>query len=210
MLRQRPPRVAFVLSTLGIGMGRTAVFIDGGYIAALARDNLGGVRLDFEKLVDHVIGHSELLRAYYYDCAPYQSNPPTDEEKARVRAKQSFFSALSRLPRFQLRQGKLEHRGTRDDGRPLFVQKRVDLMLGVDMVQLAATRQIDKACLIAGDSDFVPAIEMVKQHGVLVSLWHGPRGGVANTVHRELWDICDDRDELTPELAATLTHPVQS
>lgn len=185
-------------------MGRAAVFIDGGYVGALARDNLGGVRLDFGKLANHVIGGAELLRAYYYDCAPYQSNPPTPDEKARVKSKQSFFAALSSLPRFQVRQGKLEYRGTRGDGKPIFVQKRVDLMLGVDLLQLAATRQIDKACLVAGDSDFVPAIEMVKQHGVLVSLWHGPRGGAGNTVHRELWDVCDDRDEITSDLAKML------
>jgi hypothetical protein len=73
--------------------------------------------------------------------------------------------------------------------------------LGVDMVQLAATRQVTRAVLIAGDSDFVPAVEVVKQHGVLAVLWHGPiRPGPANTVHQELWEACDDRFEITRDV----------
>jgi len=112
-----------------------------------------------------------------------------------------FLSALSSLPRFRVRLGKLAFRGTNQQGAPIFVQKRVDIMLGVDMVQLAATRQIARAVLLVGDSDFVPAVEVVKQHGVLTVLWHGPRRpGQANTVHRELWDACDDRFELTQPL----------
>lgn len=69
------------------------------------------------------------------------------------------------------------------------------------MVQLAATRQIQKAILVAGDSDLLPAVEATKQLGVVVSLWHGPYGdGRANTVHRELWEACDDRAEITQNL----------
>ena len=71
--------------------------------------------------------------------------------------------------------GKLAKRGPDASGNPIFIQKRVDIMLGVDMVQMAATQQISRAILLAGDSDFLPAIEVVKQYGVLVILWHGPR-----------------------------------
>jgi uncharacterized LabA/DUF88 family protein len=60
------------------------------------------------------------------------------------------------------------------------------------MVSLALTRQITKAILLAGDSDFMPAVEVVKQNGVLVELWHGPK----DTVHDELWRACDDRVEI--------------
>jgi len=71
-------------------------------------------------------------------------------------------------------------------------------MLGVDLVQLSATKQINTAILLAGDSDFVPAIEVAKQHGVLVELWHGPRSGAGHTtVHNELWSECDEREEIT-------------
>ena len=77
------------------------------------------------------------------------------------------------LPRFEVRQGRLEFRGNATDGRPIFEQKRVDIMLGVDMVQLAAKGYIQQALLLAGDSDFIPAVAAAKAEGVLVKLFHG-------------------------------------
>lgn len=157
---------------------RSVVFLDGGYIDKLLEDHFNRQRIDYGAFVSEIAASSNIVRTYYYHCPPYQSNPPTEEERERLSRKQAFFNALSRLNRFQLRLGKLEKRGE-ENGRPLFVQKRVDIMLGVDMVQLAATRQIQKAILVAGDSDLLPAVEATKQLGVVVSLWHGPYGDLA-------------------------------
>jgi uncharacterized LabA/DUF88 family protein len=117
-------------------------------------------------------------------------------------------AALSRLPRFQVRLGKLEYRGRKADGSPIFAQKRVDILLGVDMVELAATRQINRAILVAGDSDFLPAIEVVKRHGVLAVLWHGTRGGHGrpSTCHNDLWDMCDERFEIDVAVAKAVSR----
>ena len=65
-------------------------------------------------------------------------------------------------------------------------------MFAVDLVQLAHTGKIHKAVILAGDSDFVPAVQAVKQIGVEVLLYHGPR----ITTHQELWDTCDERTEI--------------
>ena len=182
-------------------MDRSVVFLDGGYIDKLLEDHFNRQRIDYGAFVSEIAASSNIVRTYYYHCPPYQSNPPTEEERERLSSRQKFFSALSRLNRFQLRLGKLAKRGEDAKGKPIFVQKRVDIMLGVDMVQLAATRQIQKAILVAGDSDLLPAVEATKQLGVVVSLWHGPYGvGRANTVHRELLDACDDRAEITQSL----------
>jgi len=179
-------------------MDRAAIFIDGAYLDKLLENEFGRAQIDYGRLADELAQGADILRTYYYHCPPYQSNPPTTDESQRTAARNRFFAALSRLPRFQVRQGKLAYRGKDQNGQPIFVQKRVDIMLGVDMVQLAATRQIAKAVLLAGDSDFVPAVEAVKQHGVLTVLWHGPiRAGRNSTVHQELWDACDERFPLT-------------
>ena len=173
---------------------RAAIFIDGGYISRVLKDHHGGARVDFSKVSAHLTQGSDLLRTYYYDCPPYQSAMPTAEDARRFAEKERFFAALGRLPRYQVRLGKLARRGQ----SPNFVyeQKRVDILLGVDMVELAATRQIQRAVLLAGDSDFVPAVDVVKRHGVLTVLWHGPRTrGPRNTVHDELWDLFDEREE---------------
>ena len=76
------------------------------------------------------------------------------------------------LPRFEVRLGRLQRRED-SQGRPLYQQKRVDILLGVDMVQLAARGHIREAVLVAGDSDFIPAVTAAKSEGVIVSLFHG-------------------------------------
>jgi uncharacterized LabA/DUF88 family protein len=189
-------------------MDRCAIFIDGAYIDKLFQHHLGGVRVDYAKFAQHISVGCDVLRTYYYHCLPYQSSPPTTEERTRFAGSERYMAALSRLPRFQVRLGKLEYRGVKHDGSPIFAQKRVDILLGVDMVELAATRQINRAILVAGDSDFLPAIEVVKRHGVLTVLWHGTRGGHGrqSTCHNDLWDLCDERFEIDSVVANAVSR----
>jgi len=44
------------------------------------------------------------------------------------------------------------------------------MQLGVDLVQMSAGKQIDKAIIIASDSDFIYAIEKAKSAGVVTTL----------------------------------------
>jgi uncharacterized LabA/DUF88 family protein len=187
---------------------RCAIFVDGAYVDKLFQNHLGGVRVDHAKLVQHFSVGCDVLRTYYYHCLPYQSSPPTPEERERFSSAEKFVAALCRLPRFQVRLGKLEYRGKRQDGSAIFAQKRVDILLGVDMVELSATRQINRAVLVAGDSDFLPAIEVVKRQGVLTVLWHGPRGGHGrpSTCHNDLWGICDERFEIDASVARAVAR----
>ena len=175
-------------------MDKVAIFVDGAYLGKILKPITGDstFAIDFGKLSDELAGGGQRLRTYYYNCPPYVSSSPTPEETRRSGKAHSFYGALNRLPRFQVRLGRLEFRGERADGSSIFVQKRVDALLSVDMVQLGLTRQIGKVILVAGDSDFLPAIEAVKAAGVLVELWHGPR----DTYHSELWQVCDERIEI--------------
>ena len=49
-------------------------------------------------------------------------------------------------------------------------QKGVDMRLGIDLVQLATKRLVDHVVLIAGDSDFVPAVKIARREGVKIIL----------------------------------------
>ena len=82
------------------------------------------------------------------------------------------------------------------------------ILLGVDMVDPASTHQICKAILAAGDSDFLPAIAVVKRHGGLTVLWHGTRGGHGrqSTCHNDLWDMCDERLEIDADIAKKVSR----
>jgi len=176
-------------------MSKMAIFIDGGYVYHILKDNFGidNYSIDYEKFVKWISGNSIILRTYYYDCLPYQSPQPTPRERRFVSKKQRFFLYLEKLSRFCVRQGKLVYRGNDDHGEGIFIQKRVDLLLGLDLGSLVSTHKVDEVAIITGDSDFIPVVEFVKREGVIVWLIHGP----LYTYHRDLWQATDERKEIT-------------
>ncbi|MBI1902192.1 MAG: NYN domain-containing protein [Planctomycetia bacterium] len=174
-------------------MGRIANFIDGAYFQFMLRDEFREAQIDFGKLAEKMSGGKEVLRTYFYDCLPYQSPSPTDDERIRFGKRQGFHAALDRLPRFQVRLGRLEFRGYKDNGKPIFEQKRVDILMGVDLALLAAKHQVTDAAVLAGDSDFLPAIIAAKQEGVVIHLFHG------QNPHRDLVRECDERTRITQD-----------
>lgn len=187
-------------------MARLAVFIDGGYLDALARDEFS-VWVDYRKFVEQIRltvasktpSPVDLLRTYYYHCLPYQSSPPTEEEARRYGSKHRLFAALRRLDRFTVREGRLAFRGLDAQGKPIFQQKGVDLLLGLDFALLSGKRQITHAAVVSGDSDLVPAFEVARQEGISVWLFHGPQSSKltgTSTYAEQLWLAGDERIEL--------------
>lgn len=166
-------------------MSRTAIFIDGGYLDFVGKEV--GIHFDLEKLPEELAKGAEILRTYYYNCLPYQSDPPSQEEAERFSRSQKFYSKLSKFNRFEVKLGTLVPRGVDKEGKTIFVQKKVDILLGVDLAILSGKQQINEAIIVAGDSDFIPAVEAAKDQGVLVRLYHG------TTVHTQLWEAVDER-----------------
>lgn len=162
---------------------RVAVFIDNGYLSKVVPK---GTRIDFLKFSDEVCNGRERLRTYFYDCMPYQSDPPLPEEKEKYSSYCKFRDVVERLPRFQMRLGKLKKNS---DGS--FEQKRVDILLAVELVRLSWSGQIRYAVIVTGDSDFVPAIEAAKDAGVITTLYYSN-----GTVHNELLSAVDERYEM--------------
>jgi uncharacterized LabA/DUF88 family protein len=190
-------------------VSRIANFIDGAYFQFMLKEEFATgkdpsgepipPKISFAKLAASMAGDIDVLRTYYYDCMPYQSNPPTTAERDRFSKKDKFIYSLSRITRFEVRLGKLEFRGIRKlDGKPIFEQKRVDIQMGVDLVMLAIKNHITHAAVLAGDSDFLPALVAAKQHGVVIKLFHG------SCPHEDLLTEVDERTRFTPELINSL------
>jgi len=185
-------------------MEKVAVFIDNGYFKIVQKDL--NISVDYETFSDEIVGnkeHSERFRTYVYDCPPYQSNPSTPDEISMKSGFDSFKYNVSRCRRFEFRTGRLQIQRDEDglpikkkDGRLLVKQKGVDMMLGIDVAKLATTKQVQRIIIVAGDSDFVPAISAAKIEGVLVTLYYSPSG----IIHDSLFEICDDRYHITKEL----------
>jgi len=189
-------------------MARLAIFIDGGYLDKLCELEFGRIRIGFDKLplaLTQVVagGTSEpldLVRTLYYHCPPFQSNPPTEDESRRTANFRRFVDALKNIDNFDFREGRLALRGfDKDSGEPIFQQKRLDLLLGLDFALLSAKQGVTHIGLVAGDSDLVPAVRVAKLEGVVTWLFHGPGTSATRgnpTYSRELWQEVDRRFEL--------------
>jgi uncharacterized LabA/DUF88 family protein len=205
-------------------MSRIAIFIDGGYWHKIIRNHFHGAQIDYAKLAQIIAGDQEILRTYFYDCLPFQENPPTEEQKTFHSKRQRFLTALKYIPRFEIRLGKLVRRevhfladeavsggwrlATEDEiegGVSHFVtkyeQKGIDLLLGTDLVKLAAKGSISTAVLIAGDHDFVTPVRSAKDEGILVRLYYYPA-----TVSDELFTLCDDKIKIGQEFIDLVTR----
>ncbi|MEE9223953.1 MAG: NYN domain-containing protein [Thermoplasmata archaeon] len=175
-------------------MERAAVFIDGGYLDTVLI-TCGKLRIDYAAFSDVVCKGYERFRTYYYHSMPYQSPTPTDEESRRFSGMHRFVTTLRRLPRFEIRLGRIVKHG---EGPPH--QKQVDTLLAIDLTRLSTKGHISKAILVAGDADHVPAVEVAKEEGVLVEVYYLPRDSKGNrTLSQELHDLCDDRVPLTKD-----------
>lgn len=188
-------------------MDRAAVLVDGGYLQRVLKDLYGMPRLDYSQLSRWAADGYQLFRTYFYDCLPYQDDPPTQEQRGRLAAKESFLNALNRLDHYAVRLGRLEQHGIDTAGRPVFHQKRVDLQLGLDMASLVSSQSVSLIAVIAGDSDLIPAIELARERNVLVRLVVPPRTARAGGInyHQDLWDIVDERHILTASVIQALS-----
>lgn len=173
---------------------RTAVFIDGNYLYKNANEVLGRKsKLDMNLVRDGLAGlvpSRSLMRCYYYDALPALSSPPTEEEKLKTNNKQAFFRALASVPYMEPRVGYCRY----VQGK-VPVQKKVDVLLAVDLVQLSMQQSITDAVIFAGDGDFIPAVEIAKTAGTCIHLVHG------SVRSSDLEKIADTKILLTKEMA---------
>lgn len=169
---------------------RAAIFIDGGYVLKTFQE--AKINPDYSRLTEHLLAPLrkqipiDLLRCYFYYCPPWMSQQPTEDELRRMAAHEKFVEEIESIDRWQIRLGKLEKR--REGDRDVFSQKRVDVMLSVDMVRHAAAGHIQHAVLLAGDSDFIPAVNAAKDHGATITLYCCKD----RSAHKDLLKVADE------------------
>lgn len=176
-------------------------------------------RLDVRAVRDWLLGGwAEVLapracrRVYWYDGA-YDTGHPN------APAQQRFLHAIGKLDLIQPRLGHLAdvtpgwHRDVRAtligmgvdldefEARypltPVRRQKGVNIMLALDLVRLAERGALSQALLLAGDSDFAPAVELARDAGVLISLVSSER----NRPAARLCELADQTIEMPAQTA---------
>ena len=143
---------------------RVAVLIDAQNMYHSAK-HLYDAKLNFPELVKAVVADRRLIRAIAYVA------------KSKTGEEMNFFEALV------------------DGGIELKVKDVIEFSSGVkkadwdvgitiDAVKLAS--KVDVIIMLTGDGDFVPAVEYLQQHGVLVEVV-----SFANSTSSELEGVCD-------------------
>jgi uncharacterized LabA/DUF88 family protein len=168
-------------------MDKMSIFIDGGYLDKILTRDFGKAKIDYEKLQSKISINYDLLRTYYYCCPIYRGSTPTLEEKEWQRKQDQFHYNLNRITHFQVRKGYLK-RYIDSGGAIKYEQKLIDVLFAVDLTRLVWQKAIQRAAIITGDGDFVPAIEDIKNAGVVVSLYY-----TRNACAEQLINICDER-----------------
>ena len=140
---------------------------------------------------------TRLFRTYWYDADPFgqkrknlidgkQTNFASTLEANRNRA---LMSALEVFPDFAVRKGELLFRGWRvrasamkelatdpprtlkaSDLEPVFIQKGVDMRIGLDIASLALKRLVEAVVLVTADADMIPAMKLARREGLRVYL----------------------------------------
>lgn len=143
------------------------------------------------------IKDKELLRVFYYDAHPVlkqEKNPVTGtiENFAATplaRSSTSLHENLAVKSNFALRFGELKlfnwgaiynkkkhsliqstgivETGI-DDWKPNFIQKGVDLKIGLDIAEMAFKKTVETIILFSGDTDLIPAMKLARKEGLRV------------------------------------------
>ena len=181
-----------------------AIFIDGGYLDKVLKNEHGGASIDYDKLATEMAGGLSRYRAYYYFCRRWMPAYPTPEDRRQQANQDRFFERIRSLPRFEVRLGHLKRRGTDSAGKPIFQQKGVDVSLAIDVVRIALRGEVSQIAILAGDGDYAPLIHVAKDSGVITRLFHA-EGTTDLTSHSsELWSASDERVVIDSAFVAKL------
>jgi uncharacterized LabA/DUF88 family protein len=167
----------------------TYLFIDGGYLRANFRSCMS--RCYSEEVECSISATTYALRqvrsdfefpqkVFYYDCVDERKDDKEsgDQHSRRVQAQEDLINSLREKPGWHVREGRLA--GSRKQNRG---QKRVDVLLAVEMLSHAFNHNMEQAILIAGDDDFTPLVEELLRHGTYVQVWSDRRSGSLHLMH---------------------------
>jgi hypothetical protein len=166
--------------------------------------DITGVRAFLDALRAHeALTDMSLHRVYWYDAPPLDSRVTKPLLGGKInfgatslaRTNALLLAALCEVPYVSVRRGDLVFRGwkvrqgklpekdasvtlTAPDLEPNIHQKGVDMRLGLDIAAITLKGHADVFVLVAGDSDFVPAMKFARREGAqlfLVTLGHSVR-----------------------------------
>ncbi len=138
------------------------IFIDGSNLYHYLKNYFGRTDLDIGKFCHALLGRRKLIRIYYYNA-----KVGLKEEPERYRKQQAFFTSVNAIPYSELRLGRLVY--TNWPTVPPY-EKGIDVQLATDLVTHGYKNNYDAAILVAGDNDYVGAVQAAKDNGKHVEI----------------------------------------
>ncbi len=136
---------------------RVMIFIDGSNLYHSLKNHFGRTDLDIGKFCRKLLGRRSLIRIYYYNARVGRK-----EEPERYNKQRAFFASINAIPYTELRLGRLVY--TNWPNTPPY-EKGTDIQLATDMITHSFKNNYDTAILVAGDNDYVSAVQAVKDNG---------------------------------------------
>ena len=136
---------------------RVMIFIDGSNLYHLLKSFFNRTDIDIGKFSNRLLEKRRLVRIYYYNARVGQR-----EEPERYHDQQKFFAGITAIPYCELRLGRLVYNNW--PSAPPY-EKGVDILLATDMITHSFKNNYDEAILVAGDNDYVGALQAVKDNG---------------------------------------------
>ena len=173
------------------------LFVDGGCLRAEI-DQLTAkycpshpIELDYSRLA------APYSKVFYYGAVPVrEAGEAEDTYSERTRAQRELLDRLGNLDRFHVYEGDARKRRSKGG----MEQKKVDVLIAVDMLTHTFRRNMHRATLLTGDVDFKPLIDALVREGMFVNLWYPPK-----STSRELTDAADGRVRLDVRSLSELT-----
>lgn len=155
-------------------MEKAVVMIDAGFLSKVSYKLGEGhyFKYDLIKLAKRLSGKQNFIfkHLFFYNAPPFQSQPPTPDEKKRKEDYDSFVQKLSQHKEVTIREGRCQR--LKIDGKYKYKQKGVDTLITMDLMDIPIENpSIKRVILIASDSDFVPIVERLKKLGIQIILY---------------------------------------
>ena len=126
----------------------------------------------------------EVYRTFVYLSEPYAGTAGGKDYKTTP----AFTNAINFIEKLQvkdhiaIRKGKIVYRGIDNQNKPIFMQKQVDMLLGLDIAHIAYNKLADRALILTADTDIIPAMKTARINGLQV-----------------IWGCCPDTQGVLPK-----------
>lgn len=144
------------------------VFIDGSNLFRSFKDHRPDIRYSISKLIEFLVDGRYLIRPYYFTAEQIPPRP----------AQISFFNGLrydgidvtSRPLKNRTKKMRCPHGYVEECEYHYQVEKGVDVALITKMISFGFKDVYDTAILVSGDSDFIEAVQQIKDLGKRVEI----------------------------------------